>query len=118
MRIWILTSGFRDLEAGRRFYERQAECLGEHFLTCLYLDIDRLKSCAGIHRKVFGYHRLLSKRFPFAIYYQLRMDEVIVHRVLDCRQDPRRLAAALRDTYDARQQVASAEPPNPTCSPT
>lgn len=96
MRIWILTSGFRDLEAGRRFYERQAEGLGGHFLNCLYSDIDRLKSFAGIHRKVFGYHRLLSKRFPYAIYYQLGTDEVIVYRVLDCRQHPSKTAARLR----------------------
>jgi plasmid stabilization system protein ParE len=47
---------------------------------------------AGIHRKVHGYHRLLSKRFPYAIYYRVESDEtVLVYRVLDCRRDPQRI---------------------------
>jgi hypothetical protein len=63
----------------------------------LFSDIDSLVLYAGIHRKQFGYHRLLSKRFPFAIYYQLEADGVVVvFRVLDCRQDPSKTSAALR----------------------
>ena len=96
MRIRILSSGFRDLEAGRRFYERQGEGLGEYFLDSLFSDIDSLALYAGIHHKVFGYHRLLSRRFPYAIYYHLHTEEVVVYRVLDCRQDPRKTIAALR----------------------
>jgi plasmid stabilization system protein ParE len=100
MRIRILSSGFRDLEAGRGFYERQGEGLGEYFLDSLFSDIDSLALYAGIHRKVFGYHRLLSKRLPYAIYYQLSTDEAVVYRVLDCRQDPRKTTAALRKVPD------------------
>lgn len=95
MRIHILSSGLRDLDAGRRFYQRQGEGLGEYFLDSLFSDIDSLALYAGIHRKVFGYHRLLSRRFPYAIYYELRPEEVVVFRVLDCRQDPRKPMAAL-----------------------
>jgi hypothetical protein len=51
---------------------------------------------AGIHRKVFGFHRLLSKRFPYGIYYQFNGQDVIVYRVLDCRQNPRKTRAALK----------------------
>src|SRR5208283_675388 len=41
------------------------------------------------YSKVMGYHRLLARRFPYAVYY--KMDTAgcaIVFRVLDCRQDP------------------------------
>lgn len=100
MRIRILSSGFRDLEAGYRFYERQGEGLGEYFLDSIFSDIDSLALYAGIHRKVFGYHRLLSRRFPYAIYYHLRSEEVVVYRVLDCRQDPRKTVTALRTDSD------------------
>lgn len=44
---------------------------------------------AGIHRMVFGYHsRLLSKRFPFGIYYRVVDEVVLVTAVLDCRRNP------------------------------
>ncbi len=97
MRVRILTSALSDLRRGQSFYERQAEGLGDYFLNSLFSDIDSLALYAGIHRRQFGYHRLLSKRFPFAVYYQMRGgDEAVVIRVLDCRQDPARTRAALR----------------------
>ena len=34
------------------------------------------------------YYRLLSRRFPFAIFYALEKDTVSIHAVLDCRSDP------------------------------
>jgi len=41
-----------------------------------------------MHRIVLGHHRLLSKRFPFAVYYRATGDEVTVFAVLDCRRNP------------------------------
>jgi len=38
------------------------------FLHSVYSDIDLLLLYAGVHRVVFGFHRALSKRFPFAIF--------------------------------------------------
>lgn len=96
MKIRILTSAFNDLAEARDFYERQGEGIGEYFLNSLFSDIDSLALYAGIHRKVFGFHRLLSKRFPYAIYYQLEGENTVIHRVLDLRQDPRKIRAALR----------------------
>lgn len=102
MRIRILTSAYRDLAAGQCFYERQGEILGEYFLDSVFADIDSLALYAGIHRKVFGFHRLLAKRFPYAIYYRLDAAGVaVVYRVLDCRQDPAKTSRALRRTSAA-----------------
>ena len=84
----ILDAAERDPEDGYRFYERQSPGLGSYFLDSLYSDIDSLSYFGGIHRLVFGYHRLLSKRFPFAVYYQLVEDVVKVKAVLDCRRNP------------------------------
>ena len=88
MRIRLLTLALDDLDAGRRFYERQQAGVGDYFLDSLFSDIDSLQLYAGIHPKVFGYHRTLSRRFPYAIYYRVEGDEVLVWRVLDCRQNP------------------------------
>jgi plasmid stabilization system protein ParE len=96
MNLHILESAFNDLADGRDFYERQGSGLGGYFLDSLFSDIDSLVLYAGIHRKVFGFHRLLSKRFPYGIYYEFNNEDVIVYRVLDLRQDPRKIRAALK----------------------
>lgn len=97
MKIRILSSAFNDLADGRDFYERQGAGLGAYFLDSLFSDIDSLALYAGIHRKVFGFHRQLSKRFPHAIYYQVEgANETVIYRVLDCRQNPAKIRAALK----------------------
>ena len=68
MKIKVLSSALEDLYEGRLFYEKQGEGLGEYFFDSLFSDIDSLTLYGGIHPKVFGYHRLLSRPFPFAIY--------------------------------------------------
>jgi hypothetical protein len=67
MRIELLDSAEKDLLNGFKFYERQSKGLGIYFLDSLFSDIESLHLYAGIHALHFGYHRLLSKRFPFAI---------------------------------------------------
>lgn len=97
MTIQILSSGRRDLVEGRDFYERQCAGVGDYFLNSLFSDIDSLARYAGTHRKIFGFHRLLSKRFPWAIYHRVAASkDVVVYRVLDCRQNPRRTKSALQ----------------------
>jgi len=97
MRIKILSSAVEDLHAGRLFYENQAEGIGAYFFDSLFSDIDALALYAGIHPVVYGYHRLLSKRFPYAVYYTLEDDLAIVWRVLDLRRHPDRIRRALED---------------------
>ena len=88
MRIRILAAAERDLEEGYRFYESQSPGLGSYFLDSLYSDIDSLAYFGGLHQVVFGRHRLLSKRFPFAVYYRIIENAVVVFAVLDCRRNP------------------------------
>lgn len=86
-----------DLDRGRRFYQRQGEALGAYFLDSLFSEIDSLLLFGGIHRKVYGYHRLIAKRFPYAVYYRTEEDRmVVVWRVLDLRQSPLSIRKALR----------------------
>jgi hypothetical protein len=70
------------------FYENQSQGLGDYFFNSLFSDIDSLRLYAGIHPVVHDHHRLLAKRFPFAVYYKLEGDLVVIHRVLDLRSDP------------------------------
>ena len=70
--------------------------MGVYFLDTLFSDIEALLLYAGVHAQVFGYFRALSKRFPYAIYYKVNGEDIEIWRVLDCRQNPRRTAEALR----------------------
>jgi plasmid stabilization system protein ParE len=94
--IKILPSALEDLDRGRRFYARQGRSLGDYFLDSLFADIDSLEIHAGLHAQVFEFHRLLAKRFPYAVYYRVDRDICLVVRVLDCRQAPEKTTHALR----------------------
>ena len=96
MKIKILPSALADLDRGRAFYARQSKSVGDYFLDSLFSDIDSLELYAGVHMKVFDFHRLLAKRFPYAVYYIVDGDVCIVFRVLDCRQEPVKTTAALK----------------------
>lgn len=96
MKIRLLSSALEDLYDGRLFYEKQGEGLGEYFYDSLFSDIDSLILYGGIHPKFFGYHRMLSKRFPYAIYYKMENESVVVvWRVLDLRRNPKKIRRAL-----------------------
>ncbi len=89
MNIKILPFANDDLLNGYYFYEQQEKGIGSYFLDSLFSDIDSLLLYQSIHPVVFNrYYRLLSKRFPFAIYYNIEYEDIIVYPVLDCRKEP------------------------------
>jgi len=89
MRLRILDSALEDLDRARLFYDRQGEGVGAYFLDSLFGEIDSLVLYGGIHRKVFGFHRLLARRFPYGVYYRVEdAGVVVVWRVLDLRRSP------------------------------
>ena len=89
MNIRILESAKRDLEEGFYFYEYQKDGLGHYFIETIMSDIESLNIFAGIHSIHFGrYHRLLSQRFPFAVYYILEENDIRIYAIIDCRRDP------------------------------
>ena len=89
IRVQISGDALDDLGDGFHFYEAMEPELGDYFLTQLRADIDGLKVTAGIHRQPHKHlHRLLSRRFPYAIYYEFEGDRALVIAVVDCRRDP------------------------------
>lgn len=88
MKIEVLDDAEADLSEGRDFYEHKAPGIGAYFATAIASDIDSLLLTAGIHPIHFGFFRLLSKRFPFGIYYGITGDIVRIHAVLDLRREP------------------------------
>jgi plasmid stabilization system protein ParE len=96
MRVQVIDEATRDLADGYRFYEGQAEGLGEYFLDSLWSDINSLRLYAGVHAVHHGCHRLLSHRFPFAVYYRIEDRIARVRAVLDCRRNPEWIEGRLK----------------------
>lgn len=103
MKIKILESASKDLKKGYLFYEKISPGLGNYFLDSLFSDIDSLLLYAGIHSIHYGKYRLLAKRFPYAIYYGIEDELIIVYAILDCRQDPKRIEKLLQNDNDTRK---------------
>jgi len=89
VKLEYLDQAKRDLIEGYRFYESQQAGLGMHFLENLYSDIESLHRFGGIHRKIYGdYYRLLSKRFPYAMFYKIADGTAYIYAIVDCRRNP------------------------------
>ena len=98
MKITVQPSALADLRRGFHFYERQEVGLGAYFLDSLFSDIDSLRLFSGIHSIHFKkFFRLLSKRFPFAVYYEVSENTASVRAVLDLRRDPAWIAGKLQN---------------------
>jgi plasmid stabilization system protein ParE len=102
MQIELHEDSLEDLKTAYWFYENQQVGLGDYFLDTVYSEIDSLVLYAGIHRKVFGSHRLLIRKFPFGVYYDVRGEIVDVWSVLDCRKAPGWIKARIQGSRRKR----------------
>ena len=97
MRVEISTDAHEDLANGHAFYERQSSGLGGYFADTLYSEIESLQIYAGIHPIRNGFYRMLARRFPYSIFYQIEDDVARVYAVLDNRMNPIRIQRMLCD---------------------
>jgi len=95
MKLRILDAAEQDLINGFNFYEIQSPGLGQYFLDSVYADIESLLIYHGIHPNCFAYYRLLAKRFPFAVYYRIKDEDIRIYAVLDCRKNPKSIRERL-----------------------
>lgn len=92
MRLRYTERAREDLEIAFSWYEEQRYGLGLEFLDCLEAAIETIFQMPQLYAKHHSdFRRALLRRFPFAIFYTIEQDEVIVHAVFDNRQDPARL---------------------------
>jgi plasmid stabilization system protein ParE len=98
MQIRLRPEARLDIYEASRFYDRQTEGLGDKFVESIFEDMERLSQFAGIHSKLGRYFRILSRKFPFMICYDVSGEEIVVVAVLSCRMLP----ATINDTLDER----------------
>lgn len=90
MNILITTEAEVHIAKAMSFYESQKDGLGNYFLDSISSDIESLQIYYGIHFKVKNYHRVLSKRFPYSIYYKYDKNTIYIYAILDCRSNPQK----------------------------
>lgn len=86
--VFILKEATDDLYEGKLFYDKKEPGVGDYFWDCLISDIESLVIYAGVHIKKFGFYQMLSKRFPYAIYYDIIEKHAYVIAILPMRRDP------------------------------
>lgn len=86
--VIVLPEAANDLKDGKKFYSQKGDKVGDYFVDNLLSDIEALVIYAGIHNKHFGCYRMLSKRFPYAIYYEIEGKTAVVVAVLPMRRNP------------------------------
>lgn len=86
--ILILKEAAEDLQDGRKFYSINGASVGNYFWDSLLSDLDSLAVFAGTHVKYQGLYKMLSKRFPYAIYYQIKKANVYVVAILPIKRNP------------------------------
>lgn len=87
--VRISEDALEDPNEGFLFYEAQEEGLGDYFAICLRGDIESLRMHAGIHGIVYrDFHRLLSRVFPFGVFYTVEDGAAVIWAVVDLRRHP------------------------------
>jgi hypothetical protein len=110
--VELLDEAELDLRAGEEFYNQRESGLGDYFVDSVFSDLSSLEHYAGIHAKHFGCYRLISKRFPFAVYYELEDESVVVIAIIDMRRRPNtiRNLVTKRSTPDGSAPSGSGAP--------
>ena len=87
-----------DVIAGYKWYEEKASGLGEEFLRIFYACAGEIPRNPLLYLKVYReFRRRLIMRFPYAIYFRIEGNEVIVFGFFHCARDPHAIIAKLRD---------------------
>jgi plasmid stabilization system protein ParE len=79
-----------DLANARTWYERQRAGLGAAFLLCVEEVLECIDRTRELYRVVYhDVRRALTRRFPYAVYYRIADNAVVVLGILHTRRDPR-----------------------------
>ena len=91
-RVIIRPRAEADLQEAREWYETQRPGLGDEFLLEVRHAVELLAEHPERRPLYYrGFRRLLTRRFPFKLFYRLESDRVVVFRILHAKRDHPRL---------------------------
>jgi hypothetical protein len=97
--IVLLNQAVEDLKDGEIFYNNTELGIGTYFWDSLISDIESLIIFAGIHPKKYGLFQMLSKRFPYSIYYEIVDSVAYVIAILPMRRNPSWISEELKNRH-------------------
>lgn len=97
MILTILPEVADDITDGAKWYRRRRRDLGIEFASAVYAFIDEIVSSPLRRRPVYkDFRRGLMRRFPYAVYYRVRDNELIISLVFHTARDPKITRRLLR----------------------
>lgn len=92
-----------DAIGGFVWYEAKSPGLGEEFLRMFYACAGEISRNPLLYPKVHSeFRRRLLKRFPYAIYFMIKDDQIIVYGLFHCARDPRTIRMKLKDREEPK----------------
>ena len=88
MNVALRPEASSDLVSAAAYFNDISDGWGDHFLNTIEVDLADLREEAGIHAMHHGIPCKFAKVFPFAIYYRVETESVIVYAILSCRMSP------------------------------
>jgi toxin ParE1/3/4 len=93
-----------DIISGYVWYEAKSPGLGEEFLRMFYACAAEIPWNPLVYQKVYReFRRRLLRRFPYAIYFMIKDDQIIVFGVFHCARDPHTIRMKLRDREESEK---------------
>ena len=78
-----------DIARAARWYEREREGLGAGYVAAIERTLDAVRDMPGRFPEVHGrIRRALAARFPYAVFFVIESDRVVVLAVLHQAADP------------------------------
>lgn len=89
LRVVLRRAASDELMEAAAWYGRQGPGLGEEFLREIEQSIHAAATAPQRHPVVFGdIRRTVARRFPFAVYFRVRSDALVVLAVFHGRRNP------------------------------
>ncbi len=90
-----------DAAAGYRWYEEKASGLGDEFLRMFYACAGNIARNPLIYSKAHGqFRRSLLRRFPYAVYYKLEGNNILVFGLFDGARAPQSIRKDIEKRND------------------
>ena len=73
------------------WYEHQRKGLGSEFILCIDEAVERIRRSPESYPTVYkSFRRIVVRRFPFALFYEIAESDIRVLAIFHTRRDPSR----------------------------
>lgn len=98
----------QDITSGYTWYEAKSQGLGEEFLRIFYAYAIEITRNPLLYPRVHSsFRRCLLRRFPYAVYFTIEDDQIIMFGLFHCARDPRTMRDQLRSRKEPEETQTS-----------